>query len=88
MIHHQAGHTIERDTFAWHSSFHLQSSITQQLNMSLFSKERRIILAIQAIQNNQNLSYRQAANIYEVPIATLNYRMNGRTSKDDSCNGR
>ena len=56
--------------------------------MASFSKERRIILAIQAIQNNKNLSCRQAAKIYGVPEATLRHRMNGRTSKPDSRNAR
>ena len=56
--------------------------------MSSFSKERRIVLATEAIQKNQKLSFRQAAQIYEVPEATLRHRMNGRTSKDDSRNGR
>ena len=45
-------------------------------------------MATEAIQNNQNLSRRNAAKIYEIPEATLRHRMNGRTSKDDSRNGR
>ena len=56
--------------------------------MSSFSKERRIILATEAIQNNQNLSRRQAAQIYEIPEATLRHRIHGRTSRDDSRHGR
>ena len=56
--------------------------------MQSFSNERRIILAIQAIENNKNLSCRQAAKIYEIPEATLRHRMNGRTSKPDSRNAR
>ena len=88
VVHHRVAHTIESRTFAWHSSFHLKYLFTRQLNMSSFSQERRIILAIQAIQNNQNLSRRQAAKIYEVPETTLRDRMSGRTSKNDSRNGR
>ena len=56
--------------------------------MSSFSKEQRVILATEAIQNNRNLSRRQAARIYEVPEATLRNRINGRTLKDDSRHGR
>ena len=56
--------------------------------MSLFSKERRVILATKAIQNNRNLSRRQAARIYEIPEAILRSKMNGRTLKDDSRHGR
>ena len=55
--------------------------------MSSFSKERRVILATEAIQNNRNLSRRQAARIYEVPEATLRNKMNGRTLRDDSRHG-
>ena len=54
--------------------------------MQPFSKERRIILAIQAIKNNKNLSCRQAAKIYGIPEATMHHRMNGRASKPDSRN--
>ena len=45
-------------------------------------------MAIEAIQNNRNLSRRQAAQIYEMPEATLRDKMNGRTSRGDSRNGR
>ena len=55
--------------------------------MDSFSKERRIILAIEAIKNNKNLSYSMAAQIFKVPQSILYYRMNGRTLRDDSCNG-
>ena len=56
--------------------------------MDSFSEERRIILASEAIQNNKNLSRSKAAKIYGIPPSTLYYRMNGRTSRDDSRNGR
>ena len=56
--------------------------------MSSFSKERRVILATEAIQNNQNLSRRQAARIYKVPKTTLRNKINGRTSRDNSRHGR
>ena len=52
--------------------------------MTTESRESRIILALQAIQSNQNLSCRRAAKIYEVPEATLRHRMNGRPSRS-SC---
>ena len=56
--------------------------------MDSFSKERRIILAIEVIKNNKNLNYSMAAQIYKVPQSTLYYRINGQTSRDDSRNGR
>ena len=87
MVHHRADHIIERNTFSWHSSFHLKLSITQQQNIDSFSKEKKIILAIEVIKNNKNLNYSMAAQIYEVPQSTLYYRMNGRILRDDSCNG-
>ena len=88
VVHHRADNITERITFSWHSSFHLKRSITQQQNMNSFSKERRIILALEAIKNNKNLSSSMAAQIYEIPQSTLYYRMNGRASRDDSRNGR
>ena len=45
-------------------------------------------MATEAIQNNRNLSRRQAARIYEVPEATLRNKINGQTSRDDSHHGR
>ena len=56
--------------------------------MSSFSKEQRVILATEAIQNNRNLNRRHATRIYEVPEATLRNRINGRTSRNDSRHGR
>ena len=88
MVHHRVAHTIESRTFAWHLTFHLKYLFTRYLNINSFSQKRRIILAIQAIQNNQNLSRRQAAKIYEVPETTLHDRISGRTSKNDSRNAR
>ena len=55
--------------------------------MDSFSKEKRIILAIEVIKNNKNLNYSMAAQIYKVPQSTLYYRINGRTLRDDSRNG-
>ena len=48
------------------------------------NKEGQLILAIQAIQNNPNLSARSAAAIYSVNRATLANRMKGMTSRRDS----
>ena len=56
--------------------------------MSSFSKEQRVILATEAIQNNRNLSRRQAARIYEIPKVILRSRINGRILKDHSRHGR
>jgi len=52
--------------------------------MESSKKESRVILAIQAIQNNPNLSARAAANIYSVSHATLSRRLKGTASQRDT----
>jgi hypothetical protein len=52
--------------------------------MATLCKESQIILAIEALRKDKNLSRRKAAAIYNVPEATLHYRMNGRTPKPES----
>ncbi|KAM5528251.1 transposase [Fusarium oxysporum f. sp. phaseoli] len=46
------------------------------------SNEARILLALQALQNNPKLSLRRAAKIYEVGFGTLRNRQNGIQSRD------
>ena len=46
--------------------------------------ESQIILALQALRNNRNLSIRKAAEMYNVPRTTLTYRANGRPSRHDT----
>jgi hypothetical protein len=52
--------------------------------MTILCKESQIILAVEAIRQDQKLSRRKAAAIYNVPESTLRYRMNGRTPKPES----
>jgi hypothetical protein len=52
--------------------------------MSQSSNEARILLALQALQNDQNLSLRRASGIYKVPFETLRRRQNGIQSRRDS----
>src|SRR4051794_30725888 len=52
--------------------------------MAAQSKESKIILAIEAIERDENLSRRKAAAIYDVPETTLRDRMNGRPPKNES----
>jgi hypothetical protein len=52
--------------------------------MSQSSNEARILLALQAIQNNPKLSTRRAATIYQVPFTTLYRRQNGIQSRCDT----
>ncbi|KAK7570464.1 hypothetical protein V3481_019323 [Fusarium oxysporum f. sp. vasinfectum] len=51
--------------------------------MSQSSNEARILLALQALQNNPNLSTRRAATIYQVNYRTLQRRHNGIQSRCD-----
>lgn len=46
--------------------------------MEVHTQEARIILAINAIYTSKKLSRRSAAKIYNIPYATLSYRMAGR----------
>ncbi|KAJ0129497.1 Uncharacterized protein HZ326_27401 [Fusarium oxysporum f. sp. albedinis] len=52
--------------------------------MSQSSDEARILLALQALQNNPKLSTRKAATIYKVYYRTLQRRHNGIQSRRDS----
>ncbi|RYC80880.1 hypothetical protein BFJ63_vAg16228 [Fusarium oxysporum f. sp. narcissi] len=52
--------------------------------MSNSSTEARILLALQALQNNPKLSVRRAADTYEVPRNTLRRRQNGIQSRRDT----
>src|SRR5205823_10078038 len=52
--------------------------------MASTSKEARIVLAIQAIQSNAQLSMRSAAKIYDIPESTLRDRLRGRPARRDS----
>ena len=51
--------------------------------MSSPSNEARVILALEAIQNNPKLSLRAAAKIYNVTINTIRNRRSGRPARHD-----
>jgi hypothetical protein len=52
--------------------------------MATLYKESQIILVIEAIRQDKKLSRQKAVAIYNVPEATLRYRMNGRAPKFES----
>jgi phage regulator Rha-like protein len=57
--------------------------------METSSIECRIILALRALENDQNLTSRAVAKIYEVPHTTLLRRRDGKKSRRDiSANSR
>jgi helix-turn-helix, Psq domain len=51
---------------------------------SILPKEERIQLAIQSIRANSSLSVRQAATIFDVKRPTLQARIHGRRSAEES----
>ncbi len=51
--------------------------------MSSASKEARVILALQALQNDIKLSLRAAAKLYNVLVSTFGYRRTGRAVRRD-----
>jgi helix-turn-helix, Psq domain len=51
--------------------------------MGSSSKESRLILALQAIKKDPNLSVRAAAKIYNIPESTLRTRRAGKKSRRD-----
>ena len=50
-------------------------------------KEARVILALEALQNDKNLSLRDAAKIYSVSRSTLTRRRNGKTARYNTTPG-
>src|SRR5689334_19710417 len=64
-------------------NFSLNQLIPLPLNMSDPNYEARILLALQALQNNTKLSIRRAADIYKVNRMTLGRRQNGLQSRRD-----
>jgi hypothetical protein len=51
--------------------------------MSPPSKEARLILALKALENNENLSLQEAAKIYNVSRTTLTQRRAGKPTRRD-----
>ena len=47
------------------------------------SKEARLLLAIRALEDNEDLSIRAVAKLYNVPEATIRHRRNGRRARRD-----
>ena len=52
--------------------------------MDSTSKQARLLLALQAIEGNENMSLRAAARIYDVPWTALRGRRDGRPERCDS----
>ena len=52
-----------------------------QNRRKLTEQEGRILVAIQAIENQEKLSIREAARIYDIPFSTLQARLAGRKNR-------
>src|ERR1700740_1642995 len=68
---------------------YLQHEIPPQRNMSSIPDEAKLILALEALKNDDKLSIRAAAKVYAVPYTTLYDRRAGRPARRDiSANSR
>src|SRR5690242_6024462 len=56
--------------------------------MSVLTKESRIILAIEAIRTTRKMIIRRDAKTYDVPESSIRLRMKGTTSLAERRNGR
>jgi predicted HTH domain antitoxin len=55
--------------------------VRSQKRQNLTEQEGRILLAIQALKKQENLSIREAARIYDIPNSTLHHRVKGRENR-------
>jgi hypothetical protein len=83
VYYHRAGHISERATFVRDAPLYTQHQFSHPPNMSPPSKEARVILALAALQNNKNLSLREAAKIYDVSRTTLTQRRASKPARRD-----
>ena len=56
-------------------------------NMPTTSNEAQVILALKALQNDEHLSLRDAAKIYNISRSTLTRRRDGKTARRDTTPG-
>ena len=66
-----------------HATYQQQSRFIPPSIMEMQNDERKIILALQAIEQDPNLTIRAAAKIYSVNHATLARRKHGQISRRD-----
>ena len=79
----RAQQTSERNTFHVLHHFHIQPLFSPQPNITARSNEVRLLLALQALQDDKNLSLRKAAEIYDINYTTLFHRRAGRPTRRD-----
>jgi len=71
----------ERNTFHALYHFHIQPLFSPQPNIIARSNEARLLLALQALQDDKNLSLRKAAKIYNINHTTLFHRRAGQPTQ-------
>jgi len=79
----RAQQTSERNTFHALHHFHIQPLFSPQPNMTARLNEARLLLALQALQDDKNLSLRKAAKIYNINYITLFHRRASRPTRRD-----
>jgi hypothetical protein len=78
-------HTYEWRTF-YHNTHISPSTLNSPTikNIDSRPKESRVILALEAIKRDKNLSIRAAAKVYNVPATTIRHRRDSRTARRDT----
>jgi len=79
----RAQQTSERNTFHALHHFHIQPLFSLQPNITARSNEVRLLLALQALQDDKNLSLRKVAKIYNVDYTTLFHQRAGQPTRRD-----
>jgi len=77
----RAQQTSERNTFHALHHFHIQPLFSLQPNITVRLNEARLLLALQALQDDKNLSLRKVAKIYDINYTTLFHRRAGRFTR-------
>jgi len=63
--------------------FHIQPLFSPQPNITARSNEAQLLLALQALQDDKNLSLRKAAKIYDINHTTLFHQRAGWPARRD-----
>jgi len=77
----RAQQTSERNTFHALHHFHIQPLFSLQPNITVRSNEVRLLLALQALQDDKNLSLRKVAKIYDINYTTLFHQRADRPAR-------
>ena len=83
MVHKRVAHPSERRTSSNFSTIATKTLNSLQSIMESSSNESRLLLAIQAIEKDSNLSIQIVAKIYNVLETTLRRRRTGKPSRHD-----